>query len=302
MSLIEKVRATMKSTDIEGRFELYFTRLPGYLWAVFFKKLHVHPIAVTLVSIVLGALAGWCFYYDNIWWTLLGILMLLWANWYDCADGQLARMTDQRTLIGRILDGFAGDVWFFAIYFFICLRLTPEWGIWIWLLCAWSGFRCHGRQCAVADYYRNIHLWVQFGSARAELDDYQSVRADFTSKKWLWKNGEWFEKLYLFFYGVYTDGQEKQTPAFQKLRAAMKEKGMKELPEDLRLNFRQESRKLMFPCQVMTFDERAGVLFVSMLVGLPWLYPVVECTLIEALRYWTIRKHERLCLETLEKL
>ena len=62
--ITDKVRATLKSQDTEGRFELYFTRTPGYLWALFFKALHVHPIAVTLMSIVIGAASGWCF-----WWS-----------------------------------------------------------------------------------------------------------------------------------------------------------------------------------------------------------------------------------------
>lgn len=55
---------------------------------------------------------------------LIGMFLLIWANWYDCADGQLARMTGQKTLIGRILDGFAGDVWFFSIYF-SCACVSP---------------------------------------------------------------------------------------------------------------------------------------------------------------------------------
>ena len=54
MSLRERVLATMKSRDTEGNFELYVTRTPGYLWALFFRRLHVHPIAVTLLSIVIG--------------------------------------------------------------------------------------------------------------------------------------------------------------------------------------------------------------------------------------------------------
>ena len=57
-SLKQQVTSTMKSLDIEGPFELYATRTPGYLWALFFKRLHVHPIAVTLLSIVIGCVGG----------------------------------------------------------------------------------------------------------------------------------------------------------------------------------------------------------------------------------------------------
>ena len=63
-TLKERVQATMKSEDTEGAFELYVTRTPGYLWALLFKWLHVHPIAVTLLSIVIGAAAGFFFYWD----------------------------------------------------------------------------------------------------------------------------------------------------------------------------------------------------------------------------------------------
>ena len=107
-TLKERVQATLKSEDTEGTFELYVTRTPGYLWALLFKKLHIHPIAVTLLSIVIGALAGYFFWWDDLYMNLIGMFLLIWANWYDCADGQLARMTGQKTLIGRILDGFAG--------------------------------------------------------------------------------------------------------------------------------------------------------------------------------------------------
>lgn len=131
------------------------------MWALFFKQLHIHPNVVTIVSIILGALSGYMFYYDDLSHTLWGIFLLIWANWYDCADGQLARMTGKKSLLGRILDGFAGDVWFFSIYFFISLRLTPSWGIWIWLLSAFAGFICHSKQCALADYYRNVHMFFK---------------------------------------------------------------------------------------------------------------------------------------------
>ena len=66
VSITEKVKATLKSQDTEGWFEIHFTRTPGYLCALFFKHLHIHPIAVTLMSIVIGAASGWCFYFDDL--------------------------------------------------------------------------------------------------------------------------------------------------------------------------------------------------------------------------------------------
>lgn len=299
-TLKERVQATMKSEDTEGDFELYVTRTPGFLWALLFKKLHVHPIAVTLLSIVIGTLAGYFFRFDDIYLNLIGMFLLVWANWYDCADGQLARMTGQKTLIGRILDGFAGDVWFFSIYFFICLRLTYEeapwggpWSVWIWLICAFAGFHCHAKQCALADYYRNIHLFFLKGEAGSELDRCAQQRALMRSLPWNRK--EWFHKIYLYFYGNYTHSQEKMTPAFQKFYGLVQQRYGGNIPADLRQRFRVASLPLMKYTNILTFDTRVGVLFLSLLVGLPWIYPLFEMTVLEALRYYTRNVHESFC-------
>lgn len=285
----------MKSSDTEGWFELYFTRTPGYLWACLFRRLHVHPIAVTLASIVIGACSGVFFYFQDLRMTAIGIFLLIWANWYDCADGQLARMTGKKTLIGRILDGFAGDVWFFSIYLFISLRLTPEWGIWIWVLAAWAGLRCHGRQCAIADYYRNIHLWFIHAKSGDELDNSQEQHRRMTQLKWMSK--DWFQKLYLYFYTIYTRGQEAQSPCFQLLYSDIQTRLHGDIPTEMRQRFRADSLPLMPLTNILTFDNRVGVLFLSLLIGMPWLYFVYESTVLEALRYYTRHRHEALCMK-----
>lgn len=310
MKLIENVRSTLKSTDTEGNFELYVTRTPGYLWALLFKALHVHPVAVTLMSIVIGAASGFFFYFDDLKMTAIGILLLVWANWYDCADGQLARMTGKRTLIGRILDGFAGDVWFFCIYLALALRLHSQpipftdgklvWGIVAWPLLAYSGFICHGRQCAIADYYRNVHMWMQLGRARCELDSYADVCRQYESLAWL--SRDWFEKLYLYFYRFYCKGQEDQAPAFVALRAAILERWGDDVPERLREEFRAKSRPLMPTTNLLTFDFRVGVLFASLLLSVPVIYPLVEVTLMEYWRFKMRSTHEAFCKDFTARL
>lgn len=298
----------MKSTDTEGPFELYVTRTPGYLWACLFRYLGVHPIAVTLMSIVIGAASGVFFYFDSLAMNAIGMLLLIWANWYDCADGQLARMTGKKTLIGRVLDGFAGDVWFFSIYLAIALRLTHAWtgflpwliqDAWIWALGSWAGFYCHSRQCAIADYYRNIHLWFLLGENGSELASSKEEQQEMDSMKWM--SGDWFHKLYLFFYIKYTRAQEKQTPAFQQLYHLL-QKEPHLLTEEVRKEFRKESLPLMPMTNILTFDTRVGVLFLSLLAGLPWIYPLFESTIMEILRFRMQNRHETICSNLYQKL
>lgn len=314
MSLIDNVRATLKSADTEGSFELYVTRTPGYLWACFFRMLHIHPIAVTLMSIVMGVAAGPLMMYDFLgvsWPMWIGILLLVWANWFDCADGQLARMTGKRTLIGRILDGFAGDLWFFSIYLFLAIRLTDDfipgadwlshtfgiprlmWGWTIWVICAWAGLRCHGRQNAISDYYRNIHMWMQLGRERCELDTYKEVNARYHSLKWI--SGKWFEKLYLYFYRIYCDGQETQAPKFVKFYNAVSDRWGGEIPQQLRDDFRTRSLPLMPMTNILTFDFRVALMIATLLIDQPWIWPLFELSVMEYWRYRMRKVHESFC-------
>ena len=292
MSNNRKLEATFKSQDTEEWLDVHFTRPLGLLWANFFNRFNVHPNVVTVLSIILGAAAGVMFYYPDLVHTCIGILLLVWANIYDSTDGQMARMTGKKTRWGRILDGFAGDVWFFTIYFFICLRLTPVWGVWIWLMAAVSGFVCHARQCQLADYYRNVHLYFLKGESGSELDSYERLREEFRALPW---RGNLVWKVFLFSYGNYTRTQEQMTPAFQALKRALAARFGRRLPMRLRDDFRAGSLPLMKYANILTFNTWAIFLYAVLLLGVPWVYFVFELTVMNVLLLYLRARHESLC-------
>ena len=136
------LESTLKSMDTEEFIDIHFYRPIGYRWALLFRRLGISPNSVTIASIFIGIASGICFYPHDLTVNIIGMFLLVWANSYDSADGQLARMTGQKSALGRILDGTAGDIWFITIYAAICLRLTPQWGIWIWVFALITGM-CH---------------------------------------------------------------------------------------------------------------------------------------------------------------
>ena len=103
------LESTLKSLDTEEFIDIHFYRPIGYQWALFFNKLGVSPNSITIASIFIGIAAGICFYFQSLAINVIGMLLLIWANSYDSADGQLARMTGQKSALGRILDGAAGE-------------------------------------------------------------------------------------------------------------------------------------------------------------------------------------------------
>ena len=292
------IEASFKSMDTEEFLDIYFNRPIGYVWALFFQKLNVHPNVVTILSIFLGIGAGLNFYYPDMKHTLIGILLLVWANHYDSCDGQLARMTGKKTQWGRILDGFAGDLWFFTIYVCICLRLMdqpipfyPEmvWGPWIWALATFAGVVCHSKQCTLADYYRNIHLYFLKGKSGSELDNFKQQREIFHSLPW---KGNFWWKVFLYFYGNYTRKQESMTPNFQKFYALVRSTYGEDIPQSLKNEFRASSKPLMKYTNILTFNTRAIALYISLLIGEPWLYFCFEVVVMTSIFMYMHFKHE----------
>ncbi len=308
----QMLQASMKSKDTEEWLDVYFTRPIGLVFALFWNKLGVHPNAITILSIFLGVGAGFMFYHTHLIYNIVGVLLLMFANFCDSTDGQMARLTGKKTLIGRMLDGFSGDLWFFAIYVALCLRMqgqfipgtSSHWGIAIWVLAIMAGIMCHSPQSSLADYYRQIHLFFLMGKEGSELDNYAQQRAVYESlpkKKWL-------ERLFFYNYANYCKSQEKRTPRFQeffKKYQFMLNEG-REAGNDLTLRIRDQfltgSRPLMKLTNILTFNVRAITIYVTCLLNIPWVYFLVEIIIMSLIYIYMHRKHENLCQRLTEQL
>ncbi len=98
------LRASFKSADTEEWLDIYFTRPIGLAFALLWARLGVHPNTITILSMFLGIGAGWMFSHTDLWHNIAGIVLMMFANFCDSTDGQLARLTGRKTLIGRMLD------------------------------------------------------------------------------------------------------------------------------------------------------------------------------------------------------
>lgn len=291
-------RSTLKSMDTEEWFDLYFYRPIGYAWARLARRLGVSPNAITIASIFLGVGAGVCFYFDNLAINFLGVFLLIWADSFDSADGQLARMTGKYSRIGRILDGLSGDLWFAAIYIAICLRenhtsqffATYPWLIWV--VAAVTGV-CHAVQAAMADYYRQFHLFFLKGKNGSELENGDDLRRKF--KEMSWKR-DFISKFVLMFYINYTTGQESRTPRMQQLMRLVRQRYSDGVPASLREKIRAMSRPLMKYTNILSFNVRTWALFAAILIfRMPWLYFAFELVVLNVLLIYMMVRHERMC-------
>ncbi len=286
---------SLKSLDTEEHIDLAFYRPIGYLWACLAQRLGITPNVITVAAIFIGIGAAVAFYFNSLTINIIGMLLLVWANSFDSADGQLARMTRQYSRLGRILDGLCGDIWFAAIYISIILReiaTSPFFAAHTWIIITMAVVTavCHARQAAMADYYRQMHLYIIKGESGSELESSARLR------RRLAEATDFRKRLILKAYICYTVSQEAATPSLQRLRHLIEERypvGL--LPDKLRDDFRQLSLPLMKYTNILSFNWRTIVLFASLLAGHPWVYFAVELTVFNLILIYMVRRHEKIC-------
>lgn len=303
----EDYQRSLKSLDTEEGIDLAFYRPIGYRWALLAARFGISPNAITIAAIFLGIGAGILFYFPDLWLNVIGMLLLVWANSFDSADGQLARLTKQYSRIGRILDGLCGDFWFVTIYLaivfreidFSCFFGAHPWVIWA-MACV-TGI-CHTKQAAMADYYRQFHLYFLKGEEGSELDSAAQLERQLSESGVTWQNHFW-KRLTMGIYLSYTRQQEATSPAMQALREELRRRFPSgNIPQSFRDDFRRESLPLMKYTNILSFNWRTITLFTTLFIGQPWLYFVAELTIFNAILIYMIMRHERLCRRLTLKL
>lgn len=283
--------STLKSNDTEEKIDIYFYRPIGYRIALLCAKLGITPNAVTIISIFFGVGAGILFYFPQLWLNVIGMLLLVFANSLDSADGQLARITNNKSRLGRILDGFAGDFWFASIHIALCLRLMDAgWPAWIWVLGIGAGVS-HVFQSAMADYYRNIHLYFIKGVSGSELDNSTDLQKEYDLNK---ANTNFFLNFVARGYMNYTRLQENCSPKLQRLLALMKSKFGMKIPDSELQAFNAQNKPLMRLTNIVQFNTRVIFLFLWLFIDQTWLYFIFDLLVLNTILIYMVRRQEKI--------
>jgi phosphatidylglycerophosphate synthase len=314
----EQYYQTLKSTETEDWLDFHVIRPFCFQLARFFARFDIHPNTVTVASMFIGAASAWffaqgSFYYDGALgfvYNLIAIFLLMWADFFDCTDGQLARMTGKKSHVGRILDGVAGFAWFIPIYHALVWRFyhhhdlefswlgisdTPE-NVWIatavvYVLGLISGIAGLAGQQRLADYYIQVHLFFLKGEKGSELDNSARQREIYEQ---LPQDTPKYERYFQKSYIDYTIKQEKATPQFQRLMAKLREKfgSVDQMPEMARQQFHDKSLALMPWNGLLTFNFRSFWLFLFCLLDVPALNFVFEIVAMGLLWAYVRHRHE----------
>ena len=323
----ENVASSLKSADTEDWLDYHVVRPFSYLWAKMFAKMGVHPNAVTILSMIIGAVsciffAHGCLHYEGgkgLVYNLIGIALLVLADVFDCADGQLARLTGKKSRLGRILDGLAGFAWYIPIYAALVYRFYVHHDIefgWlgiaeteqhvliatviVFVIALVSGI-CLANQQRLADYYIQAHLFFLKGEKGSELDNAVKQKEIYDQMD---KHVSFAERLFQRNYVSYTKLQERITPQFQRLVSLLKERygTADQIPQEIRDEFRAKSLPTLKYNGMLTFNFRSSYLFLFCLLDVPLLAFLFEIIGMTLLKCYVNRRHERFCREMADRL
>ena len=287
------IEDSLKSKDTEEWLDIHFTRKVGFLWAKLAIPLHITPNTITIASIFIGTFGSFLFYYDDLKINIIGMLCLVLANTFDSADGQLARLTNNKTKLGRILDGLAGDIWFIVIYLVLVFRIintgefpTPL----VWIVAIAAGIS-HVLAAAMADYYRNVHLFFVDGKHGNEHDTYKAVKEEY--KKINFSKSP-FKKVSMFFYANYTKQQEMLSPKVKAFFETLFSTYTDNVPKDLSEEIREKNKKFMPLTNILQFNTRVIFLFFTLFINKVWLYFCFDILIMNSILIYLIIGEEKL--------
>ncbi len=222
MAIIREYKQSLKTTDAEEPLDLYFYRIISFLFVKLIYPLPVTPNQLSIAAMVMGILSGVYFAggtpTDYTWAVIFYAVYYL----FDLSDGQVARLKNNGTRLGRIIDGIADYVTHGAIYIGLGIGLVKSSGepVQNWLLVLVTLLSLLF-QVVLFDYYRNRYLGYIYGKVSLYGEDLEAFKKEYLALKT--KGGNYISRFIYFVYlkylrlqQLFTKNEVEKEPAFDR--------------------------------------------------------------------------------------
>jgi len=277
-----RIAATYKGRDVEEVIDIHFYRPIGYAIALGALKLGISPNTLSVVGMLFGVLGGHLFFYEDLALNVLGIVCWMLGQAFDGADGQLARMANMRSRLGRVLDGLSDSFKFLSVYIHICLRLGLATGFWWVYVLGFLAALSHSAQSAFADYYRNLYLFFVVDPRKGEIDHSDVVSQEYDEMSWRQRP---IEKLLWWLYVPYTRMQERMSGSLDALKAAATDRFGDDISDPVKDEYRRLNKPHLPFYNALTTNTRMVVLYAALLFGSLWWYLIFDLVVLNAVLF-----------------
>jgi phosphatidylglycerophosphate synthase len=261
-TLRKEVHASVKMIDIEERYDLAFSRPAGLFFAKIAARLGMTPTQVSVASLVVGCTGAYLFLHQDPYWTVIaGILAIVLAGVLDSSDGQLARMTNQSTELGRIIDGIVDNAVFVAAYLFATMHMYDELGVVYATSVGLIAGAAHSWKSAVYELHKAEYLYYVGAFKSSKLPSPEEVKATF-------QRDTLFRKAVYVLYLDYCRKQQNTGFRKQPVRKAFEKLAFDEQTrEQFTKLYRRENQRMLYWWAWVggTNVQRAGILLFILL-------------------------------------
>lgn len=168
---MEAVEPVKRTAEIEEVTNLHLIHPIASRLVPFCARMKISPNAVSFAGMAFGVSAAIAYnHYQNASYAIVGFLCMVMWHIMDGADGQLARLTQSQSELGKVLDGICDYVTFVAVYVGLALPISAQQGRWVWGLVAVAGV-CHAVQAAAYEVQRQDYNFWGLGLRSAQLPD-----------------------------------------------------------------------------------------------------------------------------------
>jgi phosphatidylglycerophosphate synthase len=261
-TLRKEVLGSVKMIDIEERYDLIFSRPAGLFFAKIAARLKMTPTQVSVLSLIIGCAGGYLFLHQDPYWTVYaGVLAVILAGVLDSSDGQLARMTNQSTELGRIIDGIVDNAVFVSVYFFATVYMYDELGSVYATSVGLLAGAAHSWKSAVYELHKSEYLNYVGGFKNSKLPSPEEVKATFN-------RDTFFRKIAYILYLDYCRKQQNSGFRKQPVRKAFEKLAFEKQTRDRFTSiYRRENLRMLYWWAWVggTNVQRAGILMFILL-------------------------------------
>jgi len=208
MSWYTEYKKSLKMTEIEEFFDLFFYRPLAFLLVKIVYRTNATPNQLTIIAIFIGLASG-CVYASGLPnASLYGAILFMLYNVVDCSDGMLARLKKNGTHAGKIIDGIADYLATAAVFIGLGIgNPDHKFSHSMWWLLLFLAAISNVIQSVMVDYYRNRFLdYVQQRKSTLE-EDMDSFRAEYNAIKG--QKNKWLDRWIFRRYFDYSAFQQK---------------------------------------------------------------------------------------------
>jgi phosphatidylglycerophosphate synthase len=211
---LSKVRNALKNLEIEYKISLkpreteevinqILNRPLAFVTAKFFHRLKKSPNFVTLFSLAFGIASGFLFAKGEYPYVLFAAILLELMIVFDCADGQLARMSGMCSPFGKTLDGLADLATHMSIFYGVAFALYMKTGSFYPFFLGLGAQLSMYLHIILYDHFKNIFIHVSkpgYGDKIESLDTLKGKTINENPGDDSWNLKFFVSKLYYLFY------------------------------------------------------------------------------------------------------